>query len=254
MLLENIENFFALGHSLWNSNHLMSPIMWIFTNSVSIWFATWLSIFYLAKIAIFSHPIFLQLKRRISGLVPWLLLGSGVFSAMTAITVMLSLNNGFSMCRSSNDSEIRQPDSWKYLDVLGMAPNLIPFLIFVSSSILLVRSLWKHIRRIQRNGIGVRDLNTQVHLTAIKALASFAILYLSNFLAITLQAVLIWNNMDHTWPWCSTVLGGGLAAGALSANLAAHHHVQLCTDSHGIGLCFASDSMQLATGFKNGSV
>nr|XP_056704421.1 taste receptor type 2 member 7-like [Euleptes europaea] len=123
--------------------------MWIFTNHVSLWFAAWLSVLYLVKIATFSHPIFRRVKLRFSGLVPWLLLSSVVFSAfMTTIVIPI---------------------------------HLVPSVICLSSMILLIISLWKHIRHLQRNGIGVRDLNTQVHLTAIKALASFAILYLSSF-------------------------------------------------------------------------
>ncbi|XP_015284761.1 PREDICTED: taste receptor type 2 member 1-like [Gekko japonicus] len=199
MTLDRTKVFFSLGNHIWDT-HVMPPIVWIFTNSANIWFATWLSVFYLAKIAIFSHPIFLQVKQRISALVPWLLLGSVIFSAMTAVILMTSLNNGFAMCNPSNDSEIKEPDSWKYLDILGMAPNLIPFLIFLSSTILLISSLWKHMRRVQSNGTGTGDLNTQAHLSAIKALASFAVLYLSSFLAITSQAVLILNNMDHSLP------------------------------------------------------
>ncbi|XP_015284762.1 PREDICTED: taste receptor type 2 member 40-like [Gekko japonicus] len=199
MILEGMENFFSLGNRVWNDAHPMPPIMWIFTNSANIWFATWLSVFYLAKIAIFSHPIFLQVKQRISALVPWLLLGSVVFSAMTAVILMTSLNNGFSIRSPANDSESKKPGCSNYVGILTVATNLIPFLIFLSSTILLITSLWKHIRHVQCNGIGVRDLNIQVHLTAIKALASFAVLYLSSFLAIISQEVLIKNNMDHSW-------------------------------------------------------
>nr|XP_056704430.1 taste receptor type 2 member 140-like [Euleptes europaea] len=86
-----------------------------------------------------------------------------------------------------------------YFAILVNSPNVIPLLIFLSSPILLITSLWKHTRNLQRNGNGIKDLNTQVHVTAIKALASFSVLYLSSFLAFIAQAILVLNNMDHPW-------------------------------------------------------
>ncbi|ERE82354.1 taste receptor type 2 member 41-like protein [Cricetulus griseus] len=37
-----------------------------FINELSLWLATWLSVFYCAKIATISHPLFLWIKMRIS--------------------------------------------------------------------------------------------------------------------------------------------------------------------------------------------
>ncbi|XP_060092489.1 taste receptor type 2 member 7-like [Heteronotia binoei] len=171
----------------------------------TVWFATWLSVFYLAKIATFSHPIFLQVKQRFSGLVPRLLLGSVVFSAIMTLVVVASLSNGFSICDSNksilnvSDSEITPPDLYIHLVFLVAVPNVIPLIILMSSSILLMTSLWMHTRRMQGNGTGIKDLNTQAHRTAIKALASFAVLYLFSFLAATAQAVMLWKHVDDTW-------------------------------------------------------
>ncbi|XP_060092479.1 taste receptor type 2 member 104-like [Heteronotia binoei] len=69
----------------------------------------------------------------------------------------------------------------------------------------LSRLMWQalvmlhHTRHLQHNGIGVRDLNTNVHLSAIKALASFAALYLSCWLAISLQTILYWRRNNGSW-------------------------------------------------------
>ncbi|XP_060092482.1 taste receptor type 2 member 1-like [Heteronotia binoei] len=185
--------------------YLILPVLWIFTDITTVWCATWLSVFYLAKIATFSHPIFLHVKQRFSGLVPWLLLGSVVFSAIMTLVVVASLSNGFSICDSNksilniSDSEITPPDLYIYLVFLVAVPNVIPLIILMSSSILLMTSLWMHTRRMQGNGTGIKDLNTQAHRTAIKALASFAVLYLFSFLAVTAQAVMLWKHVDDTW-------------------------------------------------------
>nr|XP_056704419.1 taste receptor type 2 member 39-like [Euleptes europaea] len=205
VIVDQTMYFFSLGTHIWNYLYLMMPITWTFMNTANVWFATWLSVFYFAKIAIFSHPIFLQVKQRISGLVPWLLLASVVLSVTMTITIVTSLSSDLSMCNfyssrlSTNGSEIKIADSCRYFEILVTAPNVIPILIFLSSAILLITSLRKHTRRLQLNGIGVRDLNTQAHLTAIKALASFSVLYLSSFLAFIARAILILNNVDRPW-------------------------------------------------------
>nr|XP_056704422.1 taste receptor type 2 member 39-like [Euleptes europaea] len=201
---------FSLSTHILNYLNRVNSVVWVFTNTANVWFATWLSVFYFAKISIFSHPVFLQVKQRISGLVPRLLLGSVFFSAIKTITLVTAWSDGLSTFNfnsshlSTNGSEIKRFDFCRYLDIVANASNVIPLLIFLSSSILLITSLWKHTRRLQRNGTGVRDLNTQVHLTAIKALASFSVLYLSSYLAFVAQAILILNNMDHTWPMMLT--------------------------------------------------
>ncbi|XP_077202610.1 taste receptor type 2 member 8-like [Paroedura picta] len=205
MILNKRTHLLHVGIHLCPYMNLAISVVWIFTQSTNVWFATWLSVFYLAKIATFSHPVFLQVKQRISRLVPWLLLGSVVYSAMVAIVIVTSVDDGFSFCDSNQprpnitDSESKGPDMYMYIDILPIVPNLVPLMIFLSSSLLLMTSLWRHTRRMQRNGMGDKDLNTQVHLTAIKALASFAVLGLSSFIAITVQAILTRRGMDDTW-------------------------------------------------------
>nr|XP_034953095.1 taste receptor type 2 member 40-like [Zootoca vivipara] len=128
---------------------------WAFVNTADLWFATWLSILYCVKITNFSHPLFLQMKRRFPGLVPWLLLGTVVFSAIvTTVTVT------------------------------GM-----------------LTSLWRHKNLLHNTA---RDVSTEAHLNAIKALASFSILYVSNFCMEFLDIVLFW--MDSKDDWITIIL------------------------------------------------
>ncbi|XP_077202605.1 taste receptor type 2 member 3-like [Paroedura picta] len=199
VILDEILDIVSLSGPSGNVNLTIS-VLWIFISSTNIWFATWLSVFYFAKIAVFSHPVFLHVKQRISGLVPWLLLGSAVLSAGMTILLVASFRNDLPKCDfySSplriNDSEIPVPDSCGYFDILANLPNVIPLLIFLASSILLIISLGKHVRCLQHNGTSIQDFNTQVHWTAIKALASFSVLYLFSFVALIVQGILIWKN------------------------------------------------------------
>ncbi|XP_060092490.1 taste receptor type 2 member 8-like [Heteronotia binoei] len=196
-------NAFILQKNKLNYIVVMLIGIWTFMNTVNLWFSACLSVFYLAKIAIFSHPLFLQVKQRFSGLVPWLLLGSVVLSVVVAIIVLTSWSYGLSTCNpyishSSNGSseEMNMPHVCMRIIALIATFDFVPFLVFLSSSLLLICSLWKHMRRVRCNGTGTRDLNTQAHLSAIKALASSGVLHLISFIALTSESVLSWSNRD----------------------------------------------------------
>ncbi|XP_060092481.1 taste receptor type 2 member 1-like [Heteronotia binoei] len=186
--------------------HLSVVILWSFTETVNLWFAACLGVWYLTKIAIFSHPLFLQVKQRFSRLIPWLLLGSVVFSALMTIIAFARPISDLAICdpyllllNNSYDSEIQESRTCMDLVISRIVPNVIPSVIFLSSTVSLIISLWKHTRHLQHNGIGVRDLNTNVHLSAIKALASFAALYLSSQLAVSIQTMLGLGRNGHSW-------------------------------------------------------
>nr|XP_056704440.1 taste receptor type 2 member 8-like [Euleptes europaea] len=192
--------FFA---STYDHVHLMFTIMWAFTNSVNLWFAACLGVWYLMKIAIFSHPILLWMKRSLSGLVPWLLLGSVVLSAFMTFITVTALKTGSSiynphksLVSNSNESEIGKPTFSETFAILNIVQYFIPLALFVFSTIFLIISLWKHMRHLQRDGVSTSDLNTKVHLTALKALVPFAFLYLFSFVFIALQRTLTWTMKD----------------------------------------------------------
>ncbi|XP_053227822.1 taste receptor type 2 member 8-like [Podarcis raffonei] len=175
---------------------------WTFVTTTDLWFATWLSVLYCVKIANFSHPVFLQMKRRFPGLVPWLLLGTVVFSAITTTVAVIGSSkmtkcNLFESFPSNNsDSGIKMSNDCWYVALLYTAPNFLPFMIFLSSSILLLTSLWRHKNHLQSSA---RDASTEVHLNAIKALASFLILYISSFLMEILSILNYWVGITDAW-------------------------------------------------------
>ncbi|XP_077777715.1 taste receptor type 2 member 1-like [Podarcis muralis] len=176
---------------------------WFFVNTTELWFAAWLSVLYCVKIANFSDPLFLQMKRRFPGLVPWLLLGTVVFSAIISTIKAIMGSRLLSECKTiesllsnNTDSGMKTSDFCQYSIFLYVAPDFFPFVIFFSSSILLLTSLWRH-KNLLRNTS--RDVSTEVHLNAIKALASFCILYGSNFFVGILEVVLAWMDTVDLW-------------------------------------------------------
>ncbi|XP_053227818.1 taste receptor type 2 member 8-like [Podarcis raffonei] len=175
---------------------------WLFVNTADLWFATWLSVLYCVKITNFSHPLFLQMKRRFPGLVPWLLLGTVGFSAIVT-TVTITGSTVIFKCRlfeshlsnNSNSGNVMS-DFCKYLIHLYIVPDFFSFVVFLSSSVLVLTSLWRHKNLLQNTA---RDVSTEVHLNAIKALASFSILYVSSFCMEFLDIVLSLMDIKDDW-------------------------------------------------------
>uniref|UniRef100_A0A674IIT3 Taste receptor type 2 n=1 Tax=Terrapene triunguis TaxID=2587831 RepID=A0A674IIT3_9SAUR len=154
-------------------------IFWMFLNHSSVWFATLLSVFFCLKIANFTQPLFLWLKLRISGLVPWLVLGTLVTSLLP--TVPLAYNNS---PRNSTEENNNWQRHYSQLNLFYNLGTLVPVTIFLLSSILLVISLCRHTRQMQYNTIGLSSVSIEAHIRAIKAVITFLIVCISYFLAV----------------------------------------------------------------------
>ncbi|XP_004608411.2 taste receptor type 2 member 3-like [Sorex araneus] len=163
-------------------------IIWTFTNDLSIWLVTCLSVLYCLKIANFSHPTFLWLKRRISGMVVWTLLSAVLLSCASAlflihefkIIVVTSGTND-----TGNISEYcRKKSYYELVHGLGMLWNLPPLIVSLASNILLILSLGRHMQQMKKSGTNCRDSTTEAHKRAIKLILSFLFLFLLYYLAL----------------------------------------------------------------------
>ena len=164
----------------------------MFLNHCSLWFAAWLSVFYFVKVADFSYPLFLKLKWRISGLMPWLLqlsvfvsLGQSVLFFQNNYT--MNCNNLFSLpsfnsTKKKSFAEATVINLFLFLN-LGI---FIPLIIFMLAATLLIISLKRHIFHMKSNATGCRDPSMEAHLGAIRAISYFLILYIFKVLALFL--------------------------------------------------------------------
>ncbi|XP_039373534.1 taste receptor type 2 member 40-like [Mauremys reevesii] len=165
-------------------------VVWMFLNTLSLWFATWLSVFYCVKIANFSQPLFLWLKQRISGLVPQLLMGSFLVSLVTCLPSINAIerkNIDHSMNNLSGNTTREcqyKVDLSSSLFILSMLGYSSPFIIFIISSVLLITSLWRHSKRMEKTTSSSRDTVTEAHVRAIKGLISFIFFYISYFVTL----------------------------------------------------------------------
>lgn len=157
---------------------------WTLTNHVSVWFATCLSIFYFFKIANFFHPLFLWIKWRIDRVIPGILLVCFALSVFISLPVTENLNDDFRLCVKTKVKRNLTLRCWEnkaqyasikvYLNLL----TLFPFSVSLISFLLLILSLWGHVRQMQLNATGCRDPSTDAHVGAMKAVVSFLLLFI----------------------------------------------------------------------------
>ncbi|XP_005300616.2 taste receptor type 2 member 7-like [Chrysemys picta bellii] len=191
----NINNI--LTHLRQDMNELCTilrivTVFWIFLTTLNLWLATCLSVFYCVKIANFSQSLFLWLKLRISGLVPQLLMGSFLVSLVICLPSINTIDRKYidhSMNNLSGNTtgECRyKVDFSSRFFISSMLGYTSPFIIFIISSILLIKSLWRHSKRMEKTTSTSRDTVTEAHVRAIKGLISFIFFYISYFVALVI--------------------------------------------------------------------
>ncbi|XP_009961355.3 taste receptor type 2 member 40-like [Tyto alba] len=188
--------------------------VWMFVNHASLWFSTWLYVLYCVKIINVTQWLLLQIKLGIAGMVPWLLLGSLVISSVTSLPLLWITSSTYLCSSTGNCRENRTAHStdWDssdlYLLLLYFVGCFFPLVLSVVTSALLIISLWKHTKKMQSYVDTFRDPLIHVHLTAIKSIISFLILYLSSFAAQILLILSTSESKDDVKVAISLVVAG----------------------------------------------
>ncbi|XP_012030739.3 taste receptor type 2 member 42-like [Ovis aries] len=164
-------------------------IFWTLSNHLATWFATCLSVFYFFKVANFSHPCFTWLRWRIRSVVLVLLLGSlsllllnfeliHVFNSVWTNDYKIYARNSTWSPNVSETHDLHQLIVFNFI-------NLIPFLLSLTSLLLLVLSLMRHIRNLQLNPSS-KDLSTEAHKRVMKMVMSFLFLFVIHISSVLL--------------------------------------------------------------------
>ncbi|NWS97554.1 TA2R9 protein, partial [Mionectes macconnelli] len=161
----------------------------------SLWFSACLCVFYCIKIANFGNSFFIYLKVKIDRIVPWLLLGSVLFSLVIGIIAYETADQAH--CNNRNSTG--RGSFWKanikmdkyffpsfFIAGIGYA---VSFMAVTFSALLLLFSLWKHKRNMQTNSM--KDLSMDAHIKAMKCILSFFIMYSINFACLVLEMVYV---------------------------------------------------------------
>ncbi|NXF98796.1 TA2R9 protein, partial [Sakesphorus luctuosus] len=162
-----------------------------FFNCSNLWVSACLCVFYCIKIASFRNSFFIYLKVKIDRMVPWLLLGSVLFSLVIGI---LAFNIGDKLqCNNSTG----QGRLWKVK--FQMDEQFFPiyfftgfgyataFMAVIFSALLLLFSLWRHKHNMQTNSM--KDLSLDAHIKAMKSILSFFVMYSINCISLIVAMI-----------------------------------------------------------------
>uniref|UniRef100_A0A452SMI5 Taste receptor type 2 n=1 Tax=Ursus americanus TaxID=9643 RepID=A0A452SMI5_URSAM len=171
---------------------LLVHVAWAASNHFSVWLATSLSVFYLFKIANFSSLIFLRLKWRVKSVVVVILLGSLFFLVFQIAVVSMYVKI---QMKEYEGNVTRQTKLGSILHLSSMTiftlANFVPFAISLTSFLLLIFSLRKHLKRMQSSGRRSQDPSTKIHIRAMQTVISFLFVLVGYFLALI---VTIWSS------------------------------------------------------------
>ncbi|XP_047599297.1 taste receptor type 2 member 8 [Lutra lutra] len=157
-------------------------IFWTLTNYLNMWFATCLNVFYLLKIANFSHSLFLWLNRRIDRVIHWILLGCLAISSLISLILAMTPNYDHEFHKIANPkrncTEMFNVSKSQYFYSLILFNLLavVPCTVSLISFFLLVMSLWRHIKQMKLSVTGCGDPSTEAHVGAMKIMTSFLFL------------------------------------------------------------------------------
>nr|AYK27164.1 taste receptor type 2 member 16a [Myotis davidii] len=204
--LHNFCSYFDPDADLWYIG-----IIWEFTNTLTFWLTSLLAVIYCVKVSSFTYAIFLWLKWRILRLVPQLLLGSLMISCVTIIVSALrdvffksQLISMMQLPGNNTENETLRTFMEKNYIYQLLAMFLIPFLLFLTSTILLIASLCQHLRQIRHHNTGPSNSSMKAHATALRFLAFFLI-FTSYFFTIIISTTYILTHAK-SWFWaCETI-------------------------------------------------
>nr|ADD70261.1 taste receptor, type 2, member 3 [Zonotrichia albicollis]ADD70292.1 taste receptor, type 2, member 3 [Zonotrichia albicollis] len=172
-----------------------------FFNCSNLWVSACLCGFYCIKIANFRNRFFSYLKVKIDRMVPWLLLGSVMFSLIIGIFVYNTIDKA--VCKNLNFTSPerlwkattrREQHLFPLYFLIGFLYTTL-FMVVIFSAVFLLFSLWRHKCKMQTNSLN--SLSMDAHIKAMKSILSFFIMYTINFTFVILSLVYSMAYQSH---------------------------------------------------------
>ncbi|XP_036265114.1 taste receptor type 2 member 1 [Pipistrellus kuhlii] len=160
-------------------------IIFKYVHESELWLATWLSVFYCAKIATIAHPLFFWLKLRISKMMPWLILGTLIYTFIISVFYkkqewIVSQQSLFGFFSQNGTTPVEGIPVWQV--VLFAIDYVTPLLIFLISALLLLFSLGRHTQKMRSTAMGTGHPGMSVYISALLSILCFLVLYISQYM------------------------------------------------------------------------
>lgn len=171
----------VISVTIWCNNDLLISLenLWIGSNYFCTVCTTCLSVFYFLKIANFSNLLFLWMKWRIHKVLLIIVLGAALSFGLSLLfkdtVVKILLKNQID---AENNVTLYFSERKHILTshlFLGTM-FIIPFVVSLTSFVLLILSLWSHLRHMKSTVS--RDTSTEAHVRAMKSMISFLLLFI----------------------------------------------------------------------------
>ncbi|XP_008583725.1 PREDICTED: taste receptor type 2 member 42-like [Galeopterus variegatus] len=192
-------------------------ILWALTHHLTTWLAACLSIFYLLKIANFNHFFFLWLKARMNRVVLVSFLGS-LFSVSVNSLMHDSLCelwiNTFKLHERNMTVHFGVSEDFYFKSLtLFSLTFVIPFLLSLTSLLLLLLSLVRHTKNMQLNSMGSGDSSTEAHKRAMKVVTTFLILFIIYFFPTVIGSWIFHKVQSYEVMMCFVVISTAFPSG-----------------------------------------
>ncbi|XP_055971138.1 taste receptor type 2 member 42-like [Sorex fumeus] len=158
-------------------------VLWTLNHHLATWFATCLSIFYFLKIANFSNSLFIWLKWRMNSVVLVLFLGS-FFLLFVNLLIQDSFIEHWKGTYRVYERNMTLNDITETFQRHSLVISLIyviPFLLSLTSLVLLFLSLVRHTKNLQLKSLNSKDSYTEAHRRAMTSVAAFLLLLIIYF-------------------------------------------------------------------------
>ncbi|XP_030042718.1 taste receptor type 2 member 40-like [Microcaecilia unicolor] len=153
----------------------------------SLWFDTWLCLYFCVKIVSCRKPFFLQLKMKFSKTVPWILLGTILASFIISFPIGWNWPRNSSNNLTANISANALYAS-HFTNMLSIYLLLcvLAFFIILFSAITILISLFEHVRRIKKTSDDFNSPRLDAQRSAAKTVTSLFALYLIYFVNLVI--------------------------------------------------------------------
>ncbi|XP_032761002.1 taste receptor type 2 member 117 [Rattus rattus] len=167
--------------------------LWIIVNHFNLWLATCLGVFYFLKIPNFSNSLFLYLKWRVEKVVSVTLLVSLVLLTLNSLLINLEISiciNEYQRNITYSFNSYYHTNCHRQMLSLQIIFLSVPFVLSLSTFLLLIFSLWTHHKKMQQHVQGRQDASTTAHFKALQTVIAFLLLYSIFILSVLVQ---IWK-------------------------------------------------------------